>query len=60
MIDKPMFLDKIIKEDENFVYFETKYGIGYVASKKFFWHESFFFQEKDPHILNPTDLHLSE
>lgn len=55
-----MFLDKIIKEDENFVYFETKYGIGYVASKKFFWHESFFFQEKDPHILNPTDLHLSE
>jgi hypothetical protein len=25
--------DKIVKEDENFTYFQTEYGIGYVASK---------------------------
>lgn len=31
-------MDKIIKEDENFTWFETELGIGYVASKKAFFH----------------------
>lgn len=25
--------DKIVKEDENFIWFETEHGIGYVVSK---------------------------
>lgn len=29
--------DKIIKEDENFIWYETKYGVGYVVPKHVFW-----------------------
>lgn len=31
-------MDKIIKEDKNFTWFETKAGMGYVASKKAFFY----------------------
>lgn len=30
--------EKIIKEDENFIWYETKSGIGYVASKHAYFH----------------------
>jgi len=41
-------MDKIVKEDENFTWFETESGVGYVASKKLFFHNQ-------PDRLSPRD-----
>ena len=38
--------DKIVKENENFTWYETIYGIGYVVSKKCYFHIS-----NDPTLL---------
>lgn len=35
-------MDKLVKEDDNFCYYETKYGVGYVVSKS-----SFFYLSKE-------------
>lgn len=32
-----MTKDKLVKEDDNFIWFENSNGVGYVASKNAYW-----------------------